>query len=409
MIADRVFDAVVVGGGPAGATAATDLARQGRAVLLLDRSARKMLCGAIPPRLIEEFAVPESLLVARVTMARMISPSARQVDMPIEGGFVGLVNREIFDQWLRQRATAAGAECCCGSFERLTRDADGTAIVHYRPGGGGRERPSVSVRARAVIGADGALSAVARQTIPSADRLRHVLAYHEIVRSPVDGRDGFDPARCDVYYQGAVSPDFYGWVFPHGETTSIGAGTAQRGFSLRRAVAQLRQTAGLADSETLRCEAAPIPFGPLPRWDNGRDVVLAGDAAGMAAPASGEGIYYAMVGGRMAAQAVDQFCTTGEPRALTLPRKRFMKAHGQIFWVLSMMRRFWYINDRRRERFVSLCRDEDIQRLTFEAYMSKEVAKPRLLTHMSVFCRNLTLDTLSHEVITRPRLSQPDR
>ena len=37
---------------------------------------------------------------------------------------------------------------------------------------------------------------------------------------------------------------------------------------------------------------------PLPRWDNGRDVVLAGDAAGVVAPASGEGIYYAMVGGR---------------------------------------------------------------------------------------------------------------
>ena len=46
---------------------------------------------------------------------------------------------------------------------------------------------------------------------------------------------------------------------------------------------------------------------PLPRWDNGRDVVLAGDAAGVVAPASGEGIYYAMVGGRMAAEAVHEF------------------------------------------------------------------------------------------------------
>ena len=42
------------------------------------------------------------------------------------------------------------------------------------------------------------------------------------------------------------------------------------------------------------------------RWDNGRDVVLAGDAAGVVAPASGEGIYYAMVGGRLAAEAVEQ-------------------------------------------------------------------------------------------------------
>ena len=54
----------------------------------------------------------------------------------------------------------------------------------------------------------------------------------------------------------------------------------------------------------MRREGAPIPLKPLPRWDNGRDVVLAGDAAGVVAPASGEGIYYAMVGGRLAAEAV---------------------------------------------------------------------------------------------------------
>ena len=70
---------------------------------------------------------------------------------------------------------------------------------------------------------------------------------------------------------------------------------------------------------------------------------------------------------------------------LATPRKRFMKAHGQVFWVLGMMQRFWYASDGRRERFVGLCRDEDVQRLTFEAYMAKEIAKPRLLTHLRVF------------------------
>ena len=61
------FDAVVVGGGPAGATAATDLARRGRSVLLLDRAGRIKPCGgAIPPKLIEEFQIPDALLVARI-------------------------------------------------------------------------------------------------------------------------------------------------------------------------------------------------------------------------------------------------------------------------------------------------------------------------------------------------------
>ena len=83
------------------------------------------------------------------------------------------------------------------------------------------------MRARAVIGADGAQSAVAKQAIPGGERVPYVYAYHEIVRSPaaVPAAAGgaFDGTRCDVYYQGPLSPDFYGWVFPHGETTSAPA------------------------------------------------------------------------------------------------------------------------------------------------------------------------------------------
>jgi geranylgeranyl diphosphate/geranylgeranyl-bacteriochlorophyllide a reductase len=70
------------------------------------------------------------------------------------------------------------------------------------------------------------------------------------------------------------------------------------GVDLKKATADLRASSGLTDCETIRREGAPIPLKPLDRWDNGRDVVLAGDAAGVVAPSSGEGIYYAMVGGR---------------------------------------------------------------------------------------------------------------
>ena len=78
---------------------------------------------------------------------------------------------------------------------------------------------------------------------------------------------------------------------------------------------------GLADANTIRREGAPIPMKPLRRWDNGRDVVLAGDAAGVVAPASGEGIYYAMLGGRLAAEAAEKALATGDARALRLARK----------------------------------------------------------------------------------------
>jgi len=127
----------------------------------------------------------------------------------------------------------------------------------------------------------------------------------------------------------------------------------------------------------------------LRRWDDGCNVVVAGDAAGVVAPASGEGIYYALAAGRFAARAVAEFLRSGDPRALRAARRDFMRAHGTVFWVLAIMQRFWYSTDARRERFVGICRDTDVQRLTWQAYMHKKLVRAKPFTHLRIFAKDM--------------------
>jgi len=384
---EKEFDVVVVGGGPAGATAAHELATSGARVALLDKNGRIKPCGgAVPPILLREFNVPESMLEAKVSSARMVSPSNCKVDMPI-GGFVGMVSRESFDPWLRARAGQAGATLIAAKFESMQRLASGLVEISYRPGG--KKAETETLLTRLVIGADGAASRVRKQAMPHEQKMKHVFAYHEIVRSPDAATEQFDPSRCDVYYQSAVSPDFYGWVFPHGECTSVGTGSAVQGFSLRNSTKCMREKSGLADNEVIRTEGAPLPLKPLGRWDNGKDTMLIGDAAGAVAPSSGEGIYYAMISGRFAAVAAQEFLATGNVRALRSTRANFMRHHRLVFLVLGIMQYWWYSSDKRREKFVDICRDPDVQKLTWEAYMNKKLVRAKPVAHVRIFFKDL--------------------
>jgi geranylgeranyl diphosphate/geranylgeranyl-bacteriochlorophyllide a reductase len=337
---------------------------------------------------VQDFAIPDSQIVARIQTARMVSPTGRMVDIPIENGYVGMVDREHFDEFLRVRAAGAGAVRLTGTYLRVERDVTGTHVV-YREKDTGDE---VYLTTRLVIGADGARSVVARTEVPGGSTIPYVIAYHEIVKAPEAleaANADYDPTRCDVIYDGRISPDFYGWVFPHGAHASIGMGTGVDGVDLKACTAALRASAGLTGCETIRREGAPIPLRPLDKWDNGRDVILAGDAAGVVAPSSGEGIFYAMVGGRVAATAAQAFLASGRAKDLMLARKLFMKEHKAVFKVLRMMQDAYYKSDMRRERFVSLCHDVDVQKLTFEAYMNKKLVAARPLAHLKIGIKNV--------------------
>ena len=66
-----------------------------------------------------------------------------------------------------------------------------------------------------------------------------------------------------------------------------------------------------------------------------------------------------------------------------------MREHGKVFWILGMMQKFWYTTDKRRERFVSICADKDVQRLTWESYTQKRLVKKNPMAHVKIFLKDM--------------------
>jgi geranylgeranyl reductase len=96
-----------------------------------------------------------------------------------------------------------------------------------------------------------------------------------------------------------------------------------------------------------------------------------------------------MACGTSAALATARRLRTNMPSDLKLSRKMFMGEHGQVFRVLGAMQNAYYQSDMRRERFVSLCHDVDVQKLTFEAYMNKKLVAARPMAHLKIGIKNL--------------------
>ena len=140
----------------------------------------------------------------------------------------------------------------------------------------------------------------------------------------------------------------------------------------------------------MRREGAPIPMKPLTRWDNGRDVVLAGDAAGVVAPASGEGIYYAMFGGRLAAEAVQEFLATGDARALARRAQALHEgARPRLLGARASCSASGTAATSAASASSSICADKDVQQLTFESYMNKELVRKKPMAHVRIFFKDM--------------------
>jgi len=299
-----VYDAVVVGAGPAGAMFAWEAAKQGLQVLLLERDKEP----GIPVRCAEGIllrnlsgiiTIPDYLVAQTINGMEMISPSNERLIITKTGkGYI--LHRRLFDAYLCEQACLAGAHMQVNAnVTGLSFLNEQTTEVHYSHMG-----TKTTVKTRIVIGADGVESRVGRwagiQTTVSLDDIDSCAQYLMTDLS-------IPESRCLLYFGSKVAPGGYAWVFPKSATTAnVGLGISPKQSPNKSAKAWLDDFIHLhypqAKQLAFTCGGVPTAK-TLPTLVSNR-VLLIGDAARQANPATGGGIDTALLAATVAAEVV---------------------------------------------------------------------------------------------------------
>ena len=332
---DLDFDVVIAGGGPAGASAGARLASAGQRVAILDRQAfpRDKVCGDFvgPAALIELGALgvagydgyAGSNVIRQAALyldgEELIRRPIPEVDgLPAYGR---CIPRLTLDDWVLQAARRAGATVMTAQVSGFDVLAS-HVVVHAKQGGS-----SLELRAKLLIGADGSSSTVSRELRggppPDDDRIIAVRAYYEGDAGPED--------QADLYFAGESFPGYY-WLFPTGRgRANVGVGMVLE--TLPPTSDHLRELLlALVDGDpALRARlgrasiTGKVVGWPLTTYNArlpivGDRVMLVGDAAGFINPLNGEGIQYALISGRWAAECAVESISENDVSTAALQR-----------------------------------------------------------------------------------------
>ena len=382
----RKLRVAVIGGGPAGASAADALAQEGIETYLIERKLDncKPCGGAIPLCMIDEFGLPKDIVDRQVKKMTMISPTNKEVQIGQtlkDDEFIGMVRREVLDDFLRQRAKKNGATLINGLFMGMTLPQQKnepyvlTFNDYAEEEGSARKGEKKTLEVDVVIGADGANSRVAKDI--EAGDYEYAIAFQERMRIPENKMEYYQD-RAEMYVGDDVSPDFYAWVFPKCDHVAVGTGTVidKKGIQKYQQGIRDRAAVRIDGGEIIRVEAHPIPEHPRP-WRVKDRAILVGDAAGYVTKCSGEGIYFAAKSGRMCAETIVKNSKNGvrmiDEADLMEHIREWDSKYGPTYLVLDLLQKVFYTSDAARESFVELCEEEYVQKVTFDSYLYKTV------------------------------------
>jgi len=357
------YDAIVVGAGPAGASAALELARRGARVGLFEQYQlpRYKPCGGCLSLKIDRILEPDFHSVVEKTVYGAsftfegVDAFSAASDRPV----AYMVMRDRFDAFLAEKARAAGAQLLAG--EHVHEVAEEEHCVRVRT-------KDAELTARYVVGADGANSIVGRSLGILPRRQTAVCVEAEVT---ADVRAA--PAIGDeVRIAFGAAPFGYGWVFPKADHWSIGVGGVRDGTGNPKAwYDEFLVDQDLIDAiagERRRGHVIPLNTGARSALGS-RRALLAGDAAALVDPLLGEGVYYAVYSGQLAARTI-ALALAGDSAAMPGRYERLVEeeiyaefdpARSLAFFLYAFPRAGYAFLKRRRafvDRFFEVLRGE---------------------------------------------------
>jgi geranylgeranyl reductase family protein len=295
----QLWDAIVVGAGPAGCAAAYDLAAAGQSVLLLDKKdfpRAKACAGGLTSKAVQALRYSIEPVVrkaiGRVRLEGSSSSSADTVVLKSRHPICVMTVRAELDEYCLRKTMAAGA--CLRKIEgaqQILRSGDQVHLL----------TPDGSYRARFLVGADGASGQV-RRLCAAGSWFSQGFALEVQAAAPRE--------ELDLTFDFASVGNGYAWVFPKGDHVNVGLYSLSSAASLTRSrlLSYVKNRLGTDVLHGVTGQYLGIGAGESPaeyiQPDLRDRVFLVGDAGGFADPLTGEGIYGALVSGQAAAKAI---------------------------------------------------------------------------------------------------------